>query len=174
MRSPNALAFCFSLHCQTKEWTPMTVASRRRSPSPGDPTLFAAGASWRCLSQLWASLHVSRSFHPLLISCAGIIYSDIGTSPLYVLNGIWPANGPAPPKEDVIGGISAIVWAMALLPLLKYVSAHCPRFGDCSLTARVRSLSACISVPEKEKGEASPCFKGYIPLPVRTATATES
>ncbi|TEB40003.1 potassium transporter [Coprinellus micaceus] len=41
--------------------------------------------------------------------------------PLYVLNGIWPASGPVPSKEDVIGGISAIVWALTLIPLIKYV-----------------------------------------------------
>ena len=52
----------------------------------------------------------------------GIIYSDIGTSPLYVLNGIWPASGDVPSKEDIIGGVSAIVWSLTLLPLLKYVS----------------------------------------------------
>ena len=40
-------------------------------------------------------------------------------SPLYVLNGIWPTT---PSAEDVIGGISAIVWALTLLALLKYVS----------------------------------------------------
>ncbi|KAF5389290.1 hypothetical protein D9757_003396 [Collybiopsis confluens] len=51
----------------------------------------------------------------------GIIYSDIGTSPLYVLNGLWPSSGSAPSKEDVIGGISAIIWSLTLLPLLKYV-----------------------------------------------------
>ncbi|KAG6828165.1 hypothetical protein H0H92_008933 [Tricholoma furcatifolium] len=51
----------------------------------------------------------------------GIIYSDIGTSPLYVLNGLWPATGPVPPEEDIIGGISAIVWSLLLLPLVKYV-----------------------------------------------------
>ncbi|KAK2467233.1 hypothetical protein APHAL10511_000782 [Amanita phalloides] len=51
----------------------------------------------------------------------GIIYSDIGTSPLYTLNGIWPGSGPTPSHEDVIGGISAIIWALTLLPLLKYV-----------------------------------------------------
>ena len=64
------------------------------------------------------------SFHLSLISCSGVIYSDIGTSPLYTLNGIWPANEPAPSKEDVIGGISTIVWALTLLPLLKYVRSH--------------------------------------------------
>ncbi|KLO05737.1 potassium transporter [Schizopora paradoxa] len=58
----------------------------------------------------------------------GIIYSDIGTSPLYVLNGIWPPNGPVPSEEDVIGGLSAIVWSLTLLPLIKYVFI-CLRFG---------------------------------------------
>jgi KUP system potassium uptake protein len=36
-----------------------------------------------------------------------------------VLNGIWSTP---PPAEDVIGGVSAIIWALTLLPLLKYVS----------------------------------------------------
>lgn len=52
---------------------------------------------------------------------SGIIYSDIGTSPLYVLNGIWPGSGSVPSEEDVLGGISAIVWSLTLLPLVKYV-----------------------------------------------------
>ncbi|EJU00469.1 potassium transporter [Dacryopinax primogenitus] len=51
----------------------------------------------------------------------GIIYADIGTSPLYVLNGIWPSSGDVPSEEDVIGGVSAIIWSLTLLPLLKYV-----------------------------------------------------
>ncbi|VDB98094.1 unnamed protein product [Peniophora sp. CBMAI 1063] len=58
----------------------------------------------------------------------GIIYSDIGTSPLYVLNGIWPASGGPPVEEDIIGGVSAIVWSLTLVPLLKYVCV-CLRFG---------------------------------------------
>ncbi|KAF8195376.1 potassium transporter [Pholiota molesta] len=56
----------------------------------------------------------------LAFQTLGIIYSDIGTSPLYVLNGIWPSTGPLPSHEDIIGGISAIIWAITLLPLLKY------------------------------------------------------
>ncbi|KAI9452350.1 potassium transporter [Lactarius psammicola] len=58
----------------------------------------------------------------------GIIYSDIGTSPLYVLNGIWSSSGPVPPKDDIIGGVSAIIWSLTLLPLFKYVLI-CLRFG---------------------------------------------
>lgn len=61
------------------------------------------------------------SYSSSLTKHVGIIYSDIGTSPLYVLNGIWPASGDVPSREDVIGGVSAIIWALTLLPLLKYV-----------------------------------------------------
>ncbi|GFZ49919.1 hypothetical protein JCM24511_07322 [Saitozyma sp. JCM 24511] len=57
----------------------------------------------------------------MAFSTLGIIYSDIGTSPLYVLNGIWSSSGDAPSEEDIVGGISAIVWSLTLLPLLKYV-----------------------------------------------------
>jgi len=57
----------------------------------------------------------------LAFQTLGIIYSDIGTSPLYTLNGIWPSSGPMPSEEDIIGGISAIIWGLTLLPLTKYV-----------------------------------------------------
>lgn len=49
----------------------------------------------------------------------------MGTSPLYVLNGIWPPDRAVPSKEDIIGGISAIIWALTLLPLIKYVIFEC-------------------------------------------------
>jgi len=49
-------------------------------------------------------------------------YRNPGTSPLYVLNGIWASSGDIPSDEDVIGGISAIIWSLTLIPLLKYVS----------------------------------------------------
>ena len=79
-----------------------------------------------CVHCFVAAHAVHLSIHSPAINrnsyCTGIIYSDIGTSPLYVLNGIWPADGPVPSEEDVIGGISAIIWALTILPLIKYVS----------------------------------------------------
>ncbi|KAM6494401.1 Potassium transporter [Amanita muscaria] len=67
-------------------------------------------------------VHVSGAALALLTyQTLGIVCPGIGTSPLYVLNGIWPGTGPAPPREDVIGAISAIIWALTLLPLIKYV-----------------------------------------------------
>jgi KUP system potassium uptake protein len=54
----------------------------------------------------------------LLISL-GIIYGDIGTSPLYVMNAIM---GEAPISKTLIfGGISAVFWTLTIQTTLKYV-----------------------------------------------------
>ncbi|GAA5826471.1 hypothetical protein JCM5353_001833 [Sporobolomyces roseus] len=56
------------------------------------------------------------------LSCVtlGVIYGDLGTSPLYTLNGIFPSAGPAPSAEDTIGAVSCILWALTIVVLLKY------------------------------------------------------
>ncbi|KAI0923360.1 hypothetical protein AcW1_006344 [Taiwanofungus camphoratus] len=87
------------------------------------PSLRAVGNDNRSPVDVHGLALLTLSFQTL-----GIIYSDIGTSPLYVLNGIWPPTGPVPSEEDVIGGLSAIIWSLTLLPLLKYVLI-CLRFG---------------------------------------------
>jgi len=46
--------------------------------------------------------------------------SDLGTSPLYTLNGIFPSSKPAPSAEDTIGAVSCILWALTIVVLLKY------------------------------------------------------
>ncbi len=64
-------------------------------------------------------LHRSATFGLVAFKTLGIIYGDIGTSPLYVLNGIFGTT-TAPSAEDTIGAVSAIVWALTLVPLIKY------------------------------------------------------
>lgn len=54
-----------------------------------------------------------------LIVTLGIIYGDIGTSPLYVLKAI-VGNNPID-SELVKGGISAIFWTLTLQTTIKYV-----------------------------------------------------
>jgi KUP system potassium uptake protein len=54
----------------------------------------------------------------LLISL-GIIYGDIGTSPLYVFKAIVGSNKIS--ETLVLGGISLIVWTLTLQTTLKYV-----------------------------------------------------
>ena len=54
-----------------------------------------------------------------LLITLGIIYGDIGTSPLYVLKAIIGNHAIDP--ETILGGISAIFWTLTLQTTLKYV-----------------------------------------------------
>jgi KUP system potassium uptake protein len=65
------------------------------------------------------SKHVSKASLAGLLVALGIIYGDIGTSPLYVFNAILS-------KKEVnelliIGGLSCIIWTLTLQTTIKYV-----------------------------------------------------
>ncbi|XP_012573777.1 potassium transporter 10-like isoform X1 [Cicer arietinum] len=49
----------------------------------------------------------------------GVVYGDLGTSPLYVFYNTFPHGVNDP--EDVIGALSLIIYSLTLVPLLKYV-----------------------------------------------------
>lgn len=64
------------------------------------------------------NLHSKLSAAGLLVTL-GIIYGDIGTSPLYVMKAI---IGDSPISKDLIlGGLSCIFWTLTLQTTLKYV-----------------------------------------------------
>ena len=52
----------------------------------------------------------------------GIVYGDIGTSPLYAFREAMKAGGPggSPAPEAVLGVVSLIIWALLLIVSLKY------------------------------------------------------
>ncbi|GMP71358.1 hypothetical protein CsSME_00029803 [Camellia sinensis var. sinensis] len=53
----------------------------------------------------------------------GVVYGDLGTSPLYVFYNTF-SHGINDP-EDVIGALSLIIYSLTLIPLLKYVFIVC-------------------------------------------------
>jgi KUP system potassium uptake protein len=64
------------------------------------------------------SIHRKVTFAGLLVTL-GIIYGDIGTSPLYVMRAI---VGSKPVDRDVVlGGLSCIFWTLTLQTTLKYI-----------------------------------------------------
>jgi KUP system potassium uptake protein len=68
--------------------------------------------------------HASTSFWALTLGSIGVVYGDIGTSPLYaVRESVLAAVGPnAPVSEPVVLGIlSLIIWALLLVVTAKYV-----------------------------------------------------
>lgn len=64
------------------------------------------------------SLHSKLTFGGLLIAL-GIIYGDIGTSPLYVMKAIIGIHAIDP--AIVLGGVSCIFWTLTLQTTVKYV-----------------------------------------------------
>src|SRR5690242_6032708 len=80
------------------------VASRPRLP--------ALGAS-----------HTKQSTAALALLALGVVYGDIGTSPLYAAKETFnPEHGIPLTPENILGGMSAMFWALAIVMSLKYVT----------------------------------------------------
>lgn len=64
----------------------------------------------------------SKSIAALTLGAIGVVYGDIGTSPLYTVKEIFSAStGIALTQANIIGAISAIFWILMLVVTLKYV-----------------------------------------------------
>jgi KUP system potassium uptake protein len=68
-----------------------------------------------------AELHKGSPFF-LALTAIGIVFGDIGTSPLYTFSVTLSATGhPEPTAGDVLGIVSLISWALMAMVSLKYV-----------------------------------------------------
>ncbi len=63
--------------------------------------------------------HTSKVTAAGLLIALGIIYGDIGTSPLYVLNAI--ITGKEISEFLIVGALSCVIWTLTLQTTLKYV-----------------------------------------------------
>ena len=57
----------------------------------------------------------------LTLSALGIVYGDIGTSPLYALKEVFHAGHVATTPDNILGVLSLIFWTMTTIVSLKYV-----------------------------------------------------
>lgn len=76
------------------------------------------------LMNLFMPLHEEKHRGLLFLSLAalGVVYGDIGTSPLYAINQVFFGLGKATTSfADVLGGISLVTWSLTLLIAIKYV-----------------------------------------------------
>ncbi|MGH6766350.1 MAG: KUP/HAK/KT family potassium transporter, partial [Bradyrhizobium sp.] len=68
--------------------------------------------------------HSTAGFKALMLGSIGVVYGDIGTSPLYALReAVMAASGPvgAVNPQAVLGVLSLILWALIIVVTLKYV-----------------------------------------------------
>lgn len=76
------------------------------------------------------------------LAALGVVFGDIGTSPLYTLNTCFATAHVTPTVENVLGIISALVWTLILVVCVKYVTFvmrvdHHGEGGIFALLARV-------------------------------------
>jgi len=58
----------------------------------------------------------------LTLGALGVVYGDIGTSPLYTMKEVFnPANGVPLDAPSIVGAVSVIFWALMVVVTLKYV-----------------------------------------------------
>lgn len=110
-----------------------------------------------------------------LLIALGIIYGDIGTSPLYVLNAIM--NGKVVTEELVVGVLSLIIWTLTLQTTIKYViltlnADNKGEGGIFSLFALVRRRRKWLVIPAMIGGAAL-LADGMITPPISVTSAIE-
>ncbi|MEO6583088.1 MAG: KUP/HAK/KT family potassium transporter [Ferruginibacter sp.] len=110
-----------------------------------------------------------------ILIALGIIYGDIGTSPLYVLNAI--TNGKVITKELIIGSLSLIIWTLTLQTTIKYVmltlqADNKGEGGIFSLFALVRRRKKWLVLPAMIGGAAL-LADGMITPPISVTSAIE-
>ncbi len=64
-----------------------------------------------------------RRLMPLVIGAVGVVFGDIGTSPLYTVQQAFSKNyGLAPDPGNVLGVLSLVFWSLILVITVKYVA----------------------------------------------------
>lgn len=119
--------------------------------------------------------HSSRISIASLLVALGIIYGDIGTSPLYVLKAI---VGDRPIDETLLfGGVSCVFWTLVLQTSVKYVMLTLMADNDgeggvFSLYALVRRYGKGLVIPTI-LGATTLLADGIITPPISVASAVE-
>ena len=119
--------------------------------------------------------HINRVSAAGLVIALGIIYGDIGTSPLYVLNAI--IKDKVITEQLILGGLSCIIWTLTLQTTFKYViltlqADNKGEGGIFSLYALVRRRKKWLVIPAM-LGGAALLADGMITPPISVTSAVE-
>jgi KUP system potassium uptake protein len=119
--------------------------------------------------------HSNRITIASLLVALGIIYGDIGTSPLYVLRAI--VGDRAISETLVLGGVSCIFWTLIFQTTIKYVwltlqADNQGEGGVFSLYALVRRYGKWLAIPTI-LGATTLLADGIITPPISVASAIE-
>ncbi|GAA4416922.1 KUP/HAK/KT family potassium transporter [Nibrella viscosa] len=120
--------------------------------------------------------HMDRVSAAGLLVALGIIYGDIGTSPLYVLRAV-AGSAPVIQEEIVLGALSCILWTITLQTTIKYVvlvlrADNRGEGGIFALYALVRRHARWLTIPAIIGG-SSLLADSIITPPISVSSAVE-
>jgi KUP system potassium uptake protein len=70
-----------------------------------------------------SSTQTKQKLPPLVLGAIGVVYGDIGTSPLYAIQATFAGTHPLPVIEaNILGVLSVMFWTIMLLVSFKYVA----------------------------------------------------
>lgn len=120
-------------------------------------------------------LHPNKVTAGGLLIALGIIYGDIGTSPLYVMRAV--TGSTRIEEEVVLGALSCIFWTLTLLTTIKYVALilradNRGEGGIFALYALVRKNARWLLIPAVIGGSAL-LADGIITPPISVSSAVE-
>ncbi|WP_297596087.1 KUP/HAK/KT family potassium transporter [uncultured Cetobacterium sp.] len=112
-----------------------------------------------------------------LLVALGIVYGDIGTSPLYVMQAILYTNDSLVSKELILGGVSLVFWTLTLQTTIKYViltlqADNSGEGGILALYALVKRYFKWLIVPAII-GVAAILADGILTPPISVSSAIE-
>ena len=115
----------------------------------------------------------------MILVTLGVVYGDIGTSPMYTLKAIMSGNGglPTMSQDVVVGALSLIIWTMTLITTFKYVlvamkADNHNEGGIFALYSLVRNCGRWLIVPAMVGGAAL-LADGILTPAVTVTTAIE-
>src|SRR5665647_1965186 len=95
-----------------------------------------------------SSTQTKQKLPPLMLGAIGVVYGDIGTSPLYAIQATFSGTHPLPVMEaNIFGVLSVLFWTIMLLVSFKYVALilradNHGEGGSLALLALVSELTA--------------------------------
>src|SRR5689334_23334126 len=121
------------------------------------------------------TIHSNRISIASLLVALGIIYGDIGTSPLYVLKAI--VGEKQVDETLVLGGVSCVFWTLVIQTTIKYIwltlkADNDGEGGIFSLYALVRRYGKKLVIPTI-LGATTLLADGIITPPISVASAVE-
>jgi KUP system potassium uptake protein len=94
-----------------------------RAPSGGPASVVPTGDTAARLAAPSRATTSRRDLLRLGLGALGVVYGDIGTSPLYAVRECFgPEHAIAPSVENVLGVLSLVIWSLSLVVVVKYLT----------------------------------------------------